>query len=226
MFYFQPSNLYITMKKIILFSIMLMISFADLFASDEKFTKAMEAVLTDMHNSQSIDQMQQAANKLERIAAAESAQWLPAYWVAYCYIHMAFMEKDNMRKDQYFDQADKFLGKAEAINPENDEILVLKAYTAQGRISIDGQSRFATYGKLFSEALSKAKKINPDNPRIYLLEGQMLYHTPEAFGGGKATACPKLKLALDKFASFKPGSTISPDWGVKNAGRLSAGCGN
>jgi hypothetical protein len=214
------------MKKLLFLSLMIVSCFADLFAADEKFTRAMEAVLTDMRKSQTIDEIQQAANKLERITAAESGQWLPAYWTAYCYINMSFMEKDNMRKDQYLDQADKFLQKAEAIDASNDEVLVLKAYAAQARISIDGQSRFATYGKVFSDALNKARKINPENPRIYLLEGQMLYHTPEAFGGGKANACPKLKQAMDKYASFKLASTISPDWGIKNAQHLSAGCGN
>ncbi len=170
--------------------------------------------------------MQQVANQLERIASAEPNQWLPAYWAAYSYINMSFMEKENMRKDQYLDQADKFLEKAEAIDGNNDEIMVLKAYAAQSRIAIDGQSRFTTYNGIFTDALNKAQKINADNPRIYLLEGQMLYHTPEAFGGGKSTACPKLKLALDKYASFKPSSTISPDWGIKNAEHFSAGCGN
>jgi hypothetical protein len=213
------------MKKIILLSLLIVISFADVFATDEKFTKAMETVLADMRSSQTLEQMQQVANKLERIASAESNQWLPAYWTAYSYINMSFMEKEPMRKDQYLDQADKFLHKAEAIAQNNDEIFVLKAYIAQGRISIDGQGRFATYGKLFSDALNEAKKINPENPRIYLLEGQMLYYTPEAFGGGKATACPKLKLAIDKYASFKPASTISPDWGVKNAQHFSSDCG-
>jgi hypothetical protein len=213
------------MKKIILLSLMIVISFADVFATDEKFTKAMQTVLADMRSSQTLEEMQQVANKLERIASAEPNQWLPAYWTAYSYISMSFMEKEPMRKDQYLDQADKFLQKAEAIAANNDEILVLKAYIAQGRISIDGQSRFATYGKVFSDALIEAKKINPDNPRVYLLEGQMLYYTPEAFGGGKATACPKLKLAIDKYASFKPASPISPDWGVKNAQHFSSDCG-
>jgi hypothetical protein len=111
------------------------------------------------------------------------------------------MEKGAIRKDQLLDQADKFLQQAEAIAADNDEVLVLKAFIAQGRISIDGQTRFPTYGPVFNESLRKAKQINPDNPRIYVLEGQMLYYTPEAFGGGKAVACPKLKQAIDKLSN-------------------------
>lgn len=214
------------MKKLLILSFMIAICFSDLFEADEKFTKALETVLATMRTSKTLEEMQQVANQLERIASAEPDQWLPSYWAAYSYINMSFMEKENMRKDQYLDQADKFLEKAEAIDGNNDEILVLKAYAAQSRIAIDGQSRFMTYNDIFTNALNKARMINADNPRIYLLEGQMLYHTPEAFGGGKATACPKLKLALDKYASFKPSSTISPDWGIKNAEHFSDGCGN
>jgi hypothetical protein len=204
---------------------MIAICFADLFATDDKFTKAMETVLTSMRNSQTLEDMQQTANQLERIAAAEAGQWLPAYWTAYCYIQMSFKEKEDQRKDQYLDQADKFLQKAEAINAGNDEILVLKAYAAQSRISINGMTRYRTYGKIFDECLEKARKINPDNPRIYLLEGQMLYHTPVIFGGGKSNACPKLKQSLEKYAKVTPLSSISPDWGIKSAKHLYASCG-
>jgi hypothetical protein len=219
------------MKKLIVCLLMILIcltsiSLNKLLAADEKFTKAMESVLVSIKSSETLESLQQAANRLERIAAAEPAEWLPAYWAAYCYINMSFLEKEPMRKDLYLDQADKLLQQAGAIDAQNDELLVLKAYAAQSRIAIDGQSRYMTYNGIFTDALQQARKLNPDNPRIYLLEGQMLYHMPEAFGGGKATACPKLKLALEKYAQFKPSSTINPDWGIKNAQYLVQDCGN
>ncbi|QHT70377.1 hypothetical protein GXP67_28835 [Rhodocytophaga rosea] len=211
-------------KSIILSLITLFCSLAALAGEDTKFEKAMQAAITAVHSSKTVEEMQQAANQLERIATAEPKEWLPAYWVSYSYLNMAFMENDNVRKDQLMDKADQFLQKAEAQQSNQDEVLVMKAFIALGRISIDGQTRFQTYGPIFNESLAKARQINQENPRIYMLEGQMLYYTPEAFGGGKATACPKLKTAMDKFSSFKPASSISPDWGIKSAEHLYANC--
>lgn len=215
------------MKKAIILSVLAIIfSLRTMAGEDTRFVKAMESAIGVFKNSKTIEEMQQAANQLERIAAAEAKEWLPAYWAGYCYLNMAFMEKETVRKDQLFDLADKFQQKAEALQANNDEVQVLKAYIAQGKISIDGQSRFPVYGPVYQEALAKARQINPENPRIYVIEGQMLYHTPEAFGGGKTTACPKLKMAIDKFAAFKSASSIHPDWGMNNAQYLYANCGN
>jgi len=145
------------MKKSILVSLFLIIcSFYSKAGEDSKFVKAMESALTAVHSSKTVEEMQQAANQLERIATAETKEWLPVYWASYCYLNMAFMEKETVRKDQLLDQADKFLQKAETLQPNNDELLVMKAYIAQGRISIDGQARFQEYGLVFSEALAKA----------------------------------------------------------------------
>jgi hypothetical protein len=215
------------MKKAILFTLFVLIySIASIAGEDTKFVKAMQAAITKVHSSQTVEDMQQAANQLERIATAEPKEWLPAYWASYCYLNMAFMENEVVRKDQLMDKADQFLQKAETLQANNDEILVMKAFIAQGRISIDGQNRFPTYGPIFNESLARARQINPENPRIYVLEGQMLYYTPEAFGGGKATGCPKLKMAIDKFAAYKPASSIHPDWGIQSAQHLYASCGN
>ena len=54
-----------------------------------------------------------------------------------------------------------------------------------------------------------------NNPRPYFLKGQGLKYTPAQFGGGCSTAKPQLQIALDKYATFKPASEISPNWGKK-----------
>ena len=49
-------------------------------------------------------------------------------------------------------------------------------------------------------------------------------YTPEQFGGGCKTAKPVLQTALEKYATFKPASDISPDWGKKLTQGLLEGC--
>jgi hypothetical protein len=75
-------------------------------------------------------------------------------------------------------------------------------------------ARYQEYGPLATAALEMAKKLNPENPRIYLLEGQDLYYTPEQFGGDKAEAKKRFETSMEKFRTLKPESSIHPAWGL------------
>jgi len=67
------------------------------------------------------------------------------------------------------------------------------------------------------EALETAKKLDPENPRIFLLEGQDKFFTPEQFGGSKEEAKKLFQQSLEKFDTFKPASDIDPHWGRTTA---------
>ena len=83
-------------------------------------------------------------------------------------------------------------------------------------------------GQMYSEkasvAFGKAKNINPDNPRIYFMVGQNVLHTPEMFGGGMEAACPYFEEAAEKYESFEPETSISPNWGKEPNQRLARSC--
>ena len=164
------------------------------------------------------------ANQFERIAGAEPTEWLPRYYAGLMYVYLGFMGKSEAEKDKYLDQADAHLKAAEAISPSNDELAVLRAYIAQSRMVVDPTSRWQQYGPLFQAGIEKAKTLNPNNPRPYVLEGSGLFYTPAQFGGGPDTACPVLKQAAEKFATFKPASDIAPMWGQKQIEPLLAKC--
>lgn len=165
-----------------------------------------------------------SANQFERIAGAEPKEWLPRYYAGLEYVYLGFTGKTEAEKDKYLDQADANLKAAEALSPDNDELAVLKAYIAQARMVVDPASRWQQYGPLFQAGLEKAKSLNANNPRIYVLEGSSLMFTPEQFGGGPGTACPVLKQASEKFATFKPASDLHPNWGQKNIEPMLAKC--
>jgi hypothetical protein len=74
-------------------------------------------------------------------------------------------------------------------------------------------TRGAKFGTESAELLEKAKTQNPENPRVYLLQGQNLMFTPEAFGGSKSKGKELLNVALQKFTAFKPENDIAPRWG-------------
>ena len=214
------------MKTIITLIITALTASSPIWAQSDQYKQAMSTAITTMQShSEKTPPADMLANasQFERIANAEPKEWLPRYYAGLNYVYLGFMGKDEAEKDKYLDQADANLKAAEAIGP-NDELAVLKAYIAQARMVVDPMNRWQQYGPLFQAGLEKAKTLNPNNPRIYVLEGSSLMYTPEQFGGGPGAACPVLKRASEKFATFKPTSDLAPIWGEKQIEPMLAKC--
>ncbi len=201
------------MKKLtFLLSFLLLGSLA--FSQNSKYKETMIRLVGEVSSNPYGTLLQPVANKLERVAAAESGQWLPNYWVAYCYIQDSFLKQDPAERDQLLAVADKFLKKAEELKAEpNAEIEVLKASWASAKLSVDGASRYMEYGGKFENALTKAGKLDPGNPRVDYLRGMSAFYTPENFGGGKNVAKPLFEKALQKFDNFEAETAYHPSWG-------------
>jgi hypothetical protein len=209
--------------KRILFSICLLAGLAsNTMAQSAQYEGAMtkQVALLDDSTNFNPDRLLEIANTFERIAAAEKTQWMPFYYAGYCYVMSALMQKDNDKVDDLADKAAVNIEQAEAINPKNDEINCIKSLIASSRIRVDPPSRGMEYGTQSANLLVEANQINKENPRVYLLQGQALYYTPEQFGGDKAEAKRKLETALQKFSTFKPASSIAPHWGETYARAL------
>lgn len=205
------------MKRIILTTSLLLISFTTIFAQNPAYTKAMEGLVSEIQSTQFGMPLQPLANKMERIATTEKAEWLPNYWVAYCYLIDCYAENDAAKKDLLLDKADSFIATAEKLVQNNDEVEIMKANLASARMSVSPQDRWMKYGGLVETALKKAASISPENPRIALLAAQGLFYTPESFGGGKLKAKPLFEKSIEQFSKFKPASSIHPNWGLSNA---------
>lgn len=213
------------MKNLLLIIALLSIIFSVNATDNERFMQAMGETLGQMGKAKDVTAYQEVANKFERIASNETAEWLPNYYAGITYTLIAIQQKDGDEKDKYLDKADTFIEKLAKQKVSNlDEIEVLKAQIAMIRISVDGQTRWMKYGATFESAISKAKEINPENPRAYTLKAQMVYYTPEQFGGGAKKACPEIQKAIEKFANFKPNSPIAPNWGIEQASGMAKTC--
>ena len=88
---------------------------------------------------------------------------------------------------------------------------------ASVRMMGNPMARFQQYGPIATAALETAKKLNADNPRVYLLEGQDLFFTPEQYGGDKQEAKKRFEETISKFGKYKPESGIHPYWGLGQA---------
>ncbi len=185
-------------------------------AQSEKYVKAMEPLVVAVDTTHSQEGLTDLANSFERIANAEKTQWLPFYYAALCNINKAnmYFQKGELDKiDPLMDKADPMLKKAQELEKNNSEIFCLEKMYNTGRMMADPMSRFMTYGNAAAQALETAKGLNPENPRVYLLEGIDKYYTPEQYGGSKTEGKELFQSASKKFETFKPASSIHPDWG-------------
>jgi hypothetical protein len=207
------------MKKGILFASLLLVMLTSVAQSD-KYMKAMQDNLATLDTARNPDELKNLSASFERIADAEKTQWLPYYYAALSQINAGyFMMNGQMnggmadKFDPIADKAENLLNKSEDLSKDNSEIFVVKKMIASLRMMADPMNRYMQYGPLAQQALDAAKKLNPENPRVYLLEGQDKFFTPEQYGGSKEEAKKLFEEALKKYEAFKPATAIDPNWG-------------
>ena len=209
------------MKKTILILSAIFVASFSFAQMPEKFVKAMEGKIAMLDSVKTAEGYIELANAFERIAEAEKNQGLAYYYAAYCNASagtLAGTGGDMMaakadKTDPYADKADKQIKKAEELMKSNSEIFIVKKMIVTLRMLGDPMNRYMTYGPEATAMLDEAKKTNPANPRAYLLEAQDKYYTPEQFGGSKEEAKVLFEKAQKLFETFKPESSIHPNWG-------------
>ena len=209
------------MKKTIFILTAIFVAGLSFAQMPEKFVKAMEPWMAAIDSTMSVQGLTDLANAFERIADAEKNQWLAYYYAAYCNASAGLMVAsggDMMaakadKTDPYADKAEKQISKAEELMKDNSEIFVVKKMIATLRMIGDPMNRYMTYGPEAAQALETAKKLDANNPRVYLLEAQDKYFTPEQFGGNKDEAKVLFEKSKQLFETFKPATNIHPNWG-------------
>lgn len=189
------------------------------------FAPALTSALDKLKKARNAADLEAAARHFDSLATARPTEWLAPYWAGYTYTQLAWLhaERGQSAMDGYLEKAEARHAAAEKILV-NDETVVLGAYIASARLAAAPWIRWATYGKKVDAAIARAKRLNPANPRPYLLEGESLYHKPAMFGGGTKNACPVLKVAEEKFAAYKPASSLHPNWDPRRLKALLAKC--
>jgi len=94
---------------------------------------------------------------------------------------------------------------------------------ATQQMMVDPQTRWQTYGVQASKALQDGLKLDPNNPRLYYLQGESIFNTPPAFGGGKDKAKPLFEKAVVLFKAEKP-KPLWPKWGLARTEEQLAKC--
>lgn len=192
-------------------------------AQSEQYKSSMLSLGKRMTGADAPEVYADLANAYNRIAENEKEQWLPKYYASFCYIMQAMKTSDKDKIDGILDQADELLANM-SITTKSEEIMCLQSLSRSTRIGVDPMTRGMRYGMESAKFLGEAQRVNPENPRIYYLQAQSAFYTPEAYGGGKAKAKDLFAKSLEKFVSFKPANELMPNWGKEDAERMLAEC--
>jgi hypothetical protein len=159
-----------------------------------------------------------AVNLFERIASAETDNWLPPYYAAQVLVLDGFSILNEKEKlETQLKRAQSFIDDATSISKDNPEIMILQALLHTVYVASDG----ATYGMILSGKIimlyNKAKIIDPTNPRVLLNKAEWDIGSAKYFGQDTAPFCKDIEKAVELFANFKPETKFHPNWGKERA---------
>ena len=168
------------------------------------------------------DKSWEAANVFERIATAETDNWLPPYYAAQINVINSFTEKDAATLKAQLDKAQDFINDATAISKDNPDLLVLQAQLYTAWIVFDGMQYGMTYSAKASDLYNKALELAPNNPRMILAKAEWDMGGAKFFGQSVAPYCKDIQRAIDLFATFKPAGEFYPTYGLERAKQIQA----
>jgi hypothetical protein len=166
----------------------------------------------------------EASNMFERIAAAESDNWLPLYYAAQVNIMYSFGEKDEKLLSAKLKKAQNLINDATAISKNNPEILVLQALLHTAWVAFDGAKYGMTLSGKVVELYTKAAQIAPKNPRVVYCRAEWDMGGAKYFGQDTAPFCKDIERSLELFTNFKPETPFSPNWGKERAEEILESC--
>jgi tetratricopeptide (TPR) repeat protein len=193
-------------------------------ANDNKYQEAMKKNILAVYQAQSIAELQQAVNALERIAAAEKTKWEPYYYAAFGYVMMGTRETEGAKKDAYLDLATAAVDKAKSIAPAESEVIAMEGFVHMIRLTVDPASRGQQFSGLAMQSFAKAVELNPENPRALALMARMQLGTAQFFNSSTAEACATAARANEKLQSYRSENPLAPMWGKEMIEEMTAQC--
>ena len=159
----------------------------------------------------------EAVNLFERIAKAESNEWLPSYYASYITIIDCFGEKDETKLKAQMEKALQFMNDAKSINKEDVELLILDALWHTVWVAHDGTTYGMKYGGKVTAMYQEALTLEPNNPRVILNKAEWDIGGAKFFGQPIEPYCNQIQKSIDLFEDYQPTKEFYPSGGVNRA---------
>ncbi|MFT4942758.1 MAG: hypothetical protein ACI9RL_001238 [Candidatus Paceibacteria bacterium] len=162
---------------------------------------------------------QEAVQLFERIASAETAEWLPNFYASQILVFSGFNEKENTVFTATMAKALTLLNMAKTNTGAlpNAEIMVLEAQYYTAWVAFDGLTYGMQYAGKVAALYQKAAAIAPNNPRVVLGKAEWDIGSAKFFGGDVSAYCNEVTRAIGLFETFTPESDLHPSGGQEHA---------
>ena len=170
------------------------------------------------------DKWEDAENMFERIANAESEEWLPNYYIAQMNSLKSWDVKDEAILKAQLEKAQEHLDIAMSKTDENAELIVMQAQIYTNWVAFDGMTYGMKYAAKIAELYEKATQLDPENPRAAFCKTEWAMGSAKYFGQDTAPYCKQLEIALELFDTFKAESDFHPNWGKDRAEQVVESC--
>lgn len=205
----------------LVFTLALMISVSFSAFSQTPYEKGMRKALTTWSEGQPTE----ASNIFERIAAVETDNWLPYYYVALINTVESFSVMEEVDRKAMLDKAMDYLNQAKAISKDNPEIMLVEAQWYTSWLAFDGEKYGMTYGPKVAGIYEKAAAIAPNNPRVAFGKVEWAMGTARYFGQPMEPYCEDLQKAILLYDNYEAESEFHPAHGKDYAeGVIKATC--
>ena len=191
-----------------------------ILSAQSNYDKGMEKAFELWKNNQ----LPEAEQLFERIAAAEPDAWLPSYYSAQMNSLKTWGEKDASKVKAQLEKAQNFLNDAMAIEKDNADLLVMQAQILTNWVAFDGMTYGMKYSAKITDLYNKAYALAPNNPMVVLGRAEWNMGSARFFGQDIKPFCKDVEKAIQLFVNFKPESPFHPNWGRERAQQVADSC--
>lgn len=167
---------------------------------------------------------QEASDLMERIAAAEKANWLPNYYIALINTTEAFNPANKAKVPALLEKAQNAQDQASMISPNNPELMVMQAMIYTAMIVQDPMVNGMKYSPKVMELYTKARIIAPENPRVVFGKADFEMGGAQWTGADVKKLCEEIASSIPLFERFQPETPFHPKWGLERAQQSLKNC--
>lgn len=173
------------------------------------------------------DKPEDASNLFERIATAESNEWLPDYYVAQIHVLKCWNNWDNRNETilkENLDKAQEFINNIKTKAPDELYAQQMQAQVYTVWVAHDGMKYGMKYSGSVGQIYNEIQNAAPDNPIFILNKAEWDIGAASFFGTPIKEQCKEIQRAIELFATFKPETQFHPTFGLEHAKEVAEQC--
>ena len=209
------------MKKLATITLLLLSSIT-LSAQSGAFWQEIENGLRNLVEYNGPEKYDRAFNIFKDMSGRNQGSYMPDYYAALTLTFHAEDIEDVTAMDSLLDMALIYIGKAEAVQPNNAEIEFLKGYTLTAKMQVDGANRYETYVPMIFGHYDKAMSLDPNNPRAFTFLAYDLLKYTDTFVTKKYNRCHLATTAQNLWPNYHPEHMLM--WGNEVVDEIIVGC--